>query len=176
MVYIVCIAVLFMLTAWVGLRNTPIILRNSLSIHVGKSRQSIAVARVCFPVISILLLAWFLMQYTVKQPMLIDILLGVILFAATIAIQGIFPYGHRDKWDRIHDVAAWTAACIGPALLLRFAWVSHGPTQLLLFVCGLLSVSILSVLVLVPSVRKYFLILQLSIVMISGASFLILSL
>lgn len=176
MVYIACIALLFALTVWVGLRNTPIILRNSLSVHVGKSKHSIAVARICFPAISMLLLAWFLTHYTLNNPMRVDIVLGMTLFTMTIAIQGFLPYGQRHKWDRVHDIAAWAAACIGPVLLLRFAWVSYGPTQLLMLVCGLLSVAILSALLLVPSVRKYFLILQLSMVMISGASFIILSL
>lgn len=176
MFYIVCSGLLLVLVVWVGLRNTEIDLRKNLSTHIGKSHQSIWVARICFIAASVLLLAWFTTQYVRAHHVPVDVVIGIVFFAAMTAIQGIFPYGQNKRWNKIHDASSWTAACLGPVLLLRFASISYGPTQYQLFVCGLLSVVILASLLLIPPARRYFLILQLSMVMISGASFLILSL
>lgn len=175
MIYIACIGALFAATVWVALHNAKIDLSKSLSIHIGKSKQSISCARLSFPVISVLLLWWFFASFAALRMMPFDIVVGMSIFAATIAIQGLFPYGQRHTWDRIHDVSAWTAACLGPALLLRFAWVIEGPTHIPLLICGITSMTILAALLLVRPVRKYFLILQLSMVAISGVCFALLA-
>lgn len=176
MIYIACIALLFALTTWVGLRNTKIDSRDTLSKHVGRNAQSITIARICFPVIGVLLMLWFFIEYNAVRALPIDVAIGMILFAITIVIQGLFPYGQHKKWDHIHDLSAWSAACIGPVLLLRFAWVTPGSIQPALFVCGWISIAILLTLLVIPPARKYALFLQLSMVLISGLCFSLLAL
>lgn len=175
MLYIVCIAILFAITAWVGLRNTKVESRDTLSKHVGKNAQSIAVARICFPLIGILLLLWFFTQYLVTHTLPFDAVIGMILFAITIVIQGLFPYGQSKRWDHIHDISAWSAAIIGPILLLRFAWVTPGSIQLALFACGWMSVGMLATLFIIVPARKYSLFLQLAMVLVSGVCFSLLT-
>jgi len=175
MIYIACIAVLFAITTWVGLRNTKIDSRDTLSKHVGRNAQSVVVTRICFPVIGVLLMLWFFADYNAARALPIDVAAGMILFAITIVIQGLFPYGQHKKWDHIHDFSAWSAACIGPILLLRFAWITPGSIQPALFACGWISVGILLTLFAIPPARKYALFLQLSMVAISGLCFSLLA-
>lgn len=175
MVYILLVIILFGITAYSGLRNGRIDFSKSLSVHIGRSPRSIIVARICFTAITILMYVWYFGIYLPVHYVPPAASLGIIIFGVTILLQGIFPYNQRPSWSRIHNTAAWTAAFIGPLLLLRFASVTGGVLHIFLLTCGILSLLPLIAFAITPKVRRYFLPLQLSIILMSLISFLALS-
>lgn len=175
MSYLLLAIILFCLTAFSALSNGRIDLSKSLSLHICRSRRSIMIARIGFTAITVLMFIWFYGEFSPTHQPPVDASVGMGIFGITIFAQGMFPYNQRSAWNRIHDISAWIAAFTGPTLLLRFASISNGTLQELLLIGGIISFIPLIAFGIAPRVKRYFLPLQLSMVVISFIAFLALS-